>query len=97
MRTDGNWNRTGVVHWNTGLQIFSVCLCVCAYLEQVSSLTTCGRAERSYWAESAPEVDVGQQRTGGQQQGGSLTKRRRVRARVGPIHSFMENKSNAAA
>lgn len=49
-----------------------------AYLEQVSSLTTGGRAERSYWAERAPEVDVGEQRTGGQQQGGSLRESRRT-------------------
>lgn len=58
---------------------------MCAYLEQVGSLATCGRAERSYWAERAPEVDVGEQRTGGQQQGGSLREGRRTQ-----IHLFME-------
>lgn len=59
---------------------------MCAYLEQVSSLPTGGRAERSYWAERAPEVDVGEQRTGGQQQGGSLRESRRTL-----IHLFMED------
>lgn len=57
----------------------------CTYLEEVSSLTTRGRAERSDRAERAPKVDVGQQRTRGQQQGGSLRESRRI-----PIHLIMD-------
>lgn len=41
-------------------------------LEQMGSLAPGGRAERSHRTEGAPEVDVGQQRTGSQQQSGSL-------------------------
>lgn len=43
-------------------------------LEQVASLAPCGRAQGSHRTERAPEVNVGQQRTWGQQQGGCLRK-----------------------
>lgn len=78
--TDGNWEgKKETLAWSVALKAITGGGRG-PHLEQVGSLAACGGAEGGHGTQRAPEVDVGQQRTGSQQESWSLG---RVEAGIG--------------